>query len=111
MNSSSAFGSTPSLPNAPGNSYLAGIRALDQDGKSDLFWRDNTTGAVTVKTMAGTSLTITGVGNDWSVVGVGDYDGDGVAESMSGTVSKGINGAWLMNATPRPPRCSIRAFP
>jgi hypothetical protein len=101
MNSSSQLGLTPSLGTAPANSYLAGIGDVDHDNKADLFWRDNGTGAITVKTMAGATGTTTGVGNDWSVVGVADYNGDGVADVMFRNASLGVNAAWLMNGTAR----------
>src|SRR5581483_6963677 len=66
------------------------------------FWQNSTTGAVTVNTIAGASNTIAGPGSDWQVVGVGDYNGDGVTDVMFRSESQGINAAWLMNGTSSP---------
>jgi len=99
MASSSAIGSSFGIGTAPANSFLAGIGDVDGDHKDDLLWRNETTGAITINTIAGATATNSTVGTDWSVVGVGDYNGDGMADVMFRNAGLGINAAWLMNGT------------
>ena len=75
---------------------------FDGDGKSDILWRDTTTGAVAIWVMNGTGISSIGVpgvvATDWQIKGVGDFNGNGKTDVLwqqtSGTVA-----IWLMNGT------------
>ena len=63
----------PSLAAPPEDDY-------DGDGRSDMFWRNTTTGANTIwkSGNAATPLAVASVTNQgWHVAGIGDFDGDG----------------------------------
>jgi len=64
--------------------FVAGTGDFDGDGRSDLLWRNEQTGAITMWLVYGTGATprnggIAPVGGNlnWSAVGTADYDGDG----------------------------------
>ena len=66
------------------NWKIVGISDFNSDGKPDILWQHQTTGALSVWLMNGTSLaslaTVTpGVVSDtnWKIVGIGDFNGDG----------------------------------
>ena len=62
---------------------MQGVGDFDGDGKSDILWRNSTTGQVYLWFMNGTTITSSGsvtyVSSDWVIQGVGDYDGSGRA--------------------------------
>ncbi len=71
------------------------------DGKSDIVWRNNTTGLVAIWLMNGTSvLSASGVAtpSGWSLIGSSDFDGDGKADMFweDGAYDAAI---WFMNGT------------
>ena len=76
---------------------------FDGDGKSDILWR-NTSGAVTVWLMNGTSRTSNGspgsAATSWTISGVGDFDGDGKSDILWRNTSGAVT-VWLMNGTSR----------
>jgi FG-GAP-like repeat len=77
---------------------------FNADGKSDIAWRDSG-GNVAIWEMNGTQILNPGatfVGNvpnpPWTIVGTGDFNGDGYAD-MLWRDSSGDLGIWLMNST------------
>ena len=91
-------------PNAPipvPNYFSAVESDFNDDGKSDILWR-NTTGDVAVWLMNGVSLeqaatVAPGVDLAWQIVGVGDLDGDGKADLVWRLTTTGDVAVWLMN--------------
>jgi CHRD domain/FG-GAP-like repeat/PKD domain len=84
---------------------VAGIGDFDGDGKSDILWRNSTTGEDYVFLMSGTAvLGTSGYTNSvpdpaWQVAGTGDYDGDGMADILWRNTSTGQNYIFFMNGT------------
>jgi hypothetical protein len=78
----------------------------DGDGKSDVFWRNSSTGANTIwkSGNASTQQATVGVTSPhWKVVGTGDFDGDGRSDVFWRNDSTGANAIWKSGnaATPR----------
>ena len=74
------------------------------DGKSDILWRDTSTGQNGIWLMDGFSVTnssyITSVSAatpGWIIAGVGDFNGDGKSDILWRDTSTGQNGIWLMD--------------
>jgi len=71
---------------------------FDGDGKSDVLWRNASTGADTVwrSGIAATQIPVTAVTNlSWHVVGKGDFNGDGKVDVLWRNVATGTNAIWL----------------
>jgi len=70
------------------------------DGKSDILWREITSGGVAMWLMNRATVTASlGVGNvtaDWSIVGQRDFNGDGRADILWRNANGGV-AMWLMN--------------
>src|SRR5262249_34537181 len=72
------------------------------DGSTDILWRDNSTGAVSIWLMNGTQVQqASGLGvvpTNWSIASTGDFNGDGFSDILwidnTGNVS-----VWFMNGT------------
>lgn len=73
---------------------------FDGDGKSDIFWRNPSTGANTIWFMNGSavrSAAIVGaLATSWTPVAFGDFNGDGRSDIFWRN-SSGANAVWLMN--------------
>src|SRR4051794_11443550 len=76
---------------------------VNGDGHADLLWRSQTTGQDYLYTMNGTAIT-SGEGSlrtvadlNWSVVGTGDFDGDGKADLLWRNHVTGENYLYLMD--------------
>jgi hypothetical protein len=93
---------------APDASWsVAAYGDFDGDGKSDLVWRNGTTGQLTEWRMNGgalidsTTLNAGGVAAapnaDWSVAAVGDFDGDGKTDLLWRNGATGELSEWQMN--------------
>jgi hypothetical protein len=92
---------------------IQGVGDFDGNGMSDILWRNSTTGQVYIWFMDGTTITSSqspgsptaesstqccvGVGNGWSILGVGDYNGDGKADIVWRQLTTGQVYVWLMD--------------
>ncbi len=89
-----------------------GARAADKaphdfngDGKSDLLWRQASTGTTVMWLMNGTAIETSynlGGSSDWSVVASGDFNGDGHADLIWRQASTGTSVLWLLNGAALP---------
>jgi hypothetical protein len=77
---------------------------FDGDGKSDLVWRNMTTGQNAVWYMNGSSLVSSNMmppvtDQAWHIVGIGDFDGDGKPDLVWRNTTTGQNAVWYMNGS------------
>jgi hypothetical protein len=80
----------PSIPRRSKSDFNA-------DGKSDLLWRNQVTGADTIWKSANSALrqSITGVTTlTWSVAAIGDFDGNGTGDIFWRDEATGANTIW-----------------
>jgi hypothetical protein len=81
------------------------VRAdFDGDGRSDVLWRDTSTGQNYMYFMAGTTILpaedyLRTVDLNWIVAGIGDFDGDGKADILWRNTSTGENYLYVMDGT------------
>jgi plastocyanin len=66
------------------------------DGRSDILWRNGSTGAnvIWLSANSATTQTVLAVSTAWRVVGSGDYNGDGRADILWRNFSTGSNSIW-----------------
>ncbi|MBC8122426.1 MAG: VCBS repeat-containing protein, partial [Gemmatimonadaceae bacterium] len=106
MNGTS-FVSTVALPSVTNLAWRIGSIGnadFNGDGKVDILWRNESTGANVVWLMNGTSfvstVTLPTVTNlDWQIRATGDLSSDGRPDILWRNESTGANVAWLMNGT------------
>jgi hypothetical protein len=108
ITSSSSFTSSGSAVNPDLSWRIAGAGDFDGDGKSDLLWR-NTSGSLALWTLNGSTITGSGfvtsggapVNPDpnWTVAGVGDFNGDGESDLIWRNTATNEVAAWLMNGS------------
>ncbi len=78
------------------------IADFNGDGKSDVLWRNTTTGDVAMWLLDGLSMS-TGnyvaqaVPDNWQIKGIDDFDGDGKADVLWQNSSSGDVVIWFMN--------------
>src|SRR5712671_3315228 len=77
-------------------------RDFNGDGRSDILWRNSTTGENVIWLMNGaaasSSVTFATVADpNWSIAGVGDFNGDGKSDILWRNRATGENTIWLMN--------------
>jgi chitodextrinase len=84
---------------------IAGVGDFDGDGKSDVLWHNSTTGSNSIWLMNGATISggatafATVADLNWSIAGVGDFDGDGKSDILWHNSTTGSNSIWLMNGT------------
>ncbi|WP_316172195.1 VCBS repeat-containing protein [Bradyrhizobium sp. SZCCHNRI3037] len=86
---------------ATGASLIAS-HDFNGDGRSDILWRNNSSGLVYAWLMNGSttsSIASLGGGTDWSVAGTGDFNGDGKSDILWRSNSSGLVYEWLMNGS------------
>lgn len=83
---------------------IAGVADIDQDKQPDLVWQHAGTGQVSVWYMNGTSLREgkllsggQGIGVDWKVAGVGDFNGDRSPDLLWRHRTTGSMAIWFMD--------------
>ena len=87
------------------NWKVVGVADFDGDGKSDILWRNSSSGQNYIYPMNGTSIKATEgfirtvADMNWQVKGVGDFDGDGKADIVWGNSSSGENYLYPMDGT------------
>jgi Calx-beta domain./FG-GAP repeat. len=76
---------------------VVGIGDFNGDGKSDVFWRNTSTGSNVVWRSANsaTQQVVAAVTSQaWKVVGIGDFNGDGKSDVFWRNTSTGSNVVW-----------------
>jgi len=81
---------------------IVGIADLNQDGVSDLIWRNTQTGDVNYWLMSGINQMTTGtiaqaVPAAWQIAGTADLNGDGKTDLIWRNTSTGDVTVWYMN--------------
>ncbi|HMH19810.1 MAG TPA: FG-GAP-like repeat-containing protein, partial [Burkholderiales bacterium] len=97
----SAWTATPVSVTTPARRVIRGSD-FNADGKSDILWRNATTGQDTLWLMNGatisSNLSITSVtDSSWSIAGAGDFDGDGKSDILWRNSTTGQDTIWFMN--------------
>jgi hypothetical protein len=88
---------------------VAGIGDFNGDGKSDILWRQSTTGALADWQMNGATISssanFTSQGkavtpdSTWSIAGIGDFNGSSTSDILWRQGSTGSLAMWLMNGS------------
>jgi hypothetical protein len=79
---------------------VAGVGDFNGDGKSDILWRNASTGEVDMWLMNGLASTASVpllAAPSWVVAGVGDYNGDGKSDILWRNTTTGQVDEWQMN--------------
>jgi Calpain family cysteine protease/FG-GAP-like repeat len=82
---------------------VQGTGDFNGDGRSDIFWRNTTSGQTYVWNMNGTTVASQGysqlvdVNSGWQVQGTGDFNGDGRSDIFWRNTTSGQTYVWNMN--------------
>jgi hypothetical protein len=92
---------------------IVGSADFNGDGKTDLLWRNRTTGANAIWLMSGStynSLQLqSSTDPNWDVAGVADFDGDGKADILWYNANTGGVQVWLMHGGAQPDVVPLQA--
>jgi phosphatidylserine/phosphatidylglycerophosphate/cardiolipin synthase-like enzyme len=98
--------SSPSVNQMTSSNWkIVGTGDLNGDGYEDIVWQDDSSGGLAAWYLRGTQVTFTGylsisqVATTWKIKGVGDTNGDGLADLVWQNSSDGRLGVWFMNGT------------
>ncbi len=86
---------------------IAGIGNFDGDpeGRSDILWRNTSSGQVFIWLLDGTQRIAEGTpgtaGTQWQIAGVGDFDGDSRSDILWRNISSGQVFIWFIDGTGR----------
>jgi parallel beta-helix repeat protein len=102
-------------PLADANWQIAGTGDFNGDGKSDILWRNPSSGQVVIWEMDGTTL-LPGtallaplVDASWQIAGTGDFNGDGKSDILWRNPSSGQVAIWEMDGTTLLPGTALLA--
>src|SRR6267154_1834351 len=89
-------------------------RDFNADGRSDILWRNGTTGESVIWLMNGAAIASAAMfatvsDPNWSIAGVGDFNRDGKSDILWRHRATGENTIWLMNGTAISSGASIAA--
>jgi hypothetical protein len=95
---------TTSNPNPnPNPESFAAVDDFNGDCKSDIQWRNSSTGQVYTWLMNGSSIMTNqspgGASSAWVIQGAGDFNGDGMADILWRNTTTGQVYIWFMNGT------------
>jgi hypothetical protein len=84
--------------------YIVGTGDFNGDGKVDILWQHDTTGANIVWFMNGTTFSsyqyVLNAGDvNWKIAGTGDFNGDGKVDILWRHATSGANAVWYMNGS------------
>ncbi len=105
MNGSTIMSAPNITTVTPGSGWsLAGTGDFNGDGKTDLLWRNSTSGTVEEwllnggTIMSAPDIATVAPATGWSIAGTGDYNGDGKTDILWRNSTSGTVEEWLMNA-------------
>ncbi|WP_342346526.1 FG-GAP-like repeat-containing protein [uncultured Nitrospira sp.] len=91
------------VKNSTGPTGLIASPDFNKDGKSDIVWRNTSTGASAVWLMNGVNIASTGFPGGtsltWQIAGGGDLNGDGKSDLVWRNTNSGAVSVWFMNGT------------